>query len=288
MSEPLLSDAELDRRVLARVFPIACAFLALAGFVNASTLIADAAREGRVLDPHTPWVLEFTSVAVIAALVPAMALYERRFPLDPKTWPKALLAHVVGSLAFCALHMAGMILLRQAAYGILLGKGYRPSIEPLAFMAYEYRKDILTYATILLVLTLVRGVETVRLKRLLTQAEMSRAGRLTLKSGGRTILLDAASMEWARAAANYVDIRANGTTHLVRISLATLHEQLSAAGVDVVRVHRSWIVNRAKVVEIAPSGDGDFRIRTSDGSELRGSRRYRHFLQDREQDEAGR
>ena len=47
---------------------------------------------------------------------------------------------------------------------------------------------------------------------------------------------------------------------------------------DVVRVHRSRIVNRAKVIEIAPSRDGDFRIKTTDGSELGGSRRYRHLL----------
>ena len=37
-------------------------------------------------------------------------------------------------------------------------------------------------------------------------------------------------------------------------------------------------VNRAKVVEIAPSRDGDFRIKTIDGSQLSGSRRYRRLL----------
>jgi hypothetical protein len=46
---------------------------------------------------------------------------------------------------------------------------------------------------------------------------------------------------------------------------------------DVVRVHRSRIVNRAKVIEIEPSRDGDFRIKTIDGSDLGGSRR-RHLL----------
>ena len=86
-------------------------------------------------------------------------------------------------------------------------------------------------------------------------------------------------MEWAQAAANYVDIRANGMKlHLARISLTALEQLLSEAGVDVVRVHRSRIVNRAKVIEIAPSRDGDFRIKTTDGSELGGSRRYRHLL----------
>ena len=53
---------------------------------------------------------------------------------------------------------------------------------------------------------------------------------------------------------------------------------MAAAGIDAVRIHRSFLVNRAKVTEIAPSRDGDFKVRTTDGSELRGSRRFRANL----------
>jgi DNA-binding LytR/AlgR family response regulator len=128
------------------------------------------------------------------------------------------------------------------------------------------------------VLSLVRSVEEHRRDVDIARVEARNTGRLTLKSGGRTLLLDAKSLEWAQAAANYVDIRANGTTYLARMSLTALEQQLAEAGMDVVRVHRSRIVSRAKIVEIVPSRDGDFRIRTADGSELRGSRRYRKLL----------
>src|SRR3546814_17976259 len=57
-----------------------------------------------------------------------------------------------------------------------------------------------------------------------------------------------------------------------------LGQQLAEAGVDVVQVHRSYVVNRDKVAEVAPLRDGDFRIRMADGSDLRGSRRFRHLL----------
>jgi DNA-binding LytR/AlgR family response regulator len=70
-------------------------------------------------------------------------------------------------------------------------------------------------------------------------------------------------------------VRAGGQTHLARIGLTALAEQLAEAGIDVARIHRSTIVNRAKVRETAPLGDGDFRLKMADGSELRGSRRYR-------------
>jgi DNA-binding LytR/AlgR family response regulator len=278
MTKPPISDAELDRRILLRVWLIAAAFLAAVGVVNASTLIVDAMREGRTLDPRVPWILEFSSIAVIIALVPAVALYERRFPITSENWRVGILAHLAGSLVFSGLHVAGMILLRHAAYAIVLGQGYRFFDAPFADVVYEYRKDLLPYAVIVVMLSLVRSVEEHKREAEVARAEARQTGRLTLKSGGRTILLDAASLEWAQAAANYVDIRANGITHLARISLTALEQQLSEAGVDVVRVHRSRIVNRAKVVEIAPSRDGDFRIKTIDGSELSGSRRYRRLL----------
>src|SRR5690606_33603461 len=102
--------------------------------------------------------------------------------------------------------------------------------------------------------------------------------RVTLKSGGRTIMLDAAAVEWARAAGNYVEVRATGRTHLARSSLGALEEQLGEAGADMARVHRSLLVGRRFVAETAPAGDGDLRIILRDGTELRGSRRFRENL----------
>jgi DNA-binding LytR/AlgR family response regulator len=43
-------------------------------------------------------------------------------------------------------------------------------------------------------------------------------------------------------------------------------------------VHRSRLINREKVREVVPTGDGDVIIRMLDGTELRGSRRYRDAL----------
>ncbi|QND56123.1 LytTR family DNA-binding domain-containing protein [Mesorhizobium huakuii] len=276
MLEPAVKPTDLERRILLRVLLGAVAFLAVIAFVNASTLNADAVRDGRALDTRIPWILEYSSVLVIMALVPLAALWERRFPLAVQGLPRALVAHIAGSIVFSVLHVTGMVLLRKAVFAALLGQSYNFFHAPLSDLAYEYRKDVLTYATILLMLTLMRSIEFNRSRS--RQGGQGETERMTLKSGGRTILLDAHSMEWARAAANYVDVHARGTTHLARISLTALQAQLAVAGVDAVRVHRSWIVNRAKIVEIVPLGDGDVRIRTSDGSEIRGSRRYRHLL----------
>lgn len=276
MTQPPADRIDLDRRILLRVLLLAAAFLAVIAFVNATTLNTDAMRSGRALDGRIPWIEEYSSAVVIIVLVPLVALWERRFRLAMPGLPRAIAAHVVGSIVFSALHVAGMVLLRKVIFAVALGQAYGFFDEPLTDLAYEYRKDALTYAAILLMLTLVRSIEFNR--RHSRQERQSEPARLTLKSGGRTILLDAHAVEWARAAANYVDVHARGSTHLVRISLSALEAQLRAAGVDAVRVHRSWIVNRARIVEIVPLGDGDVRIRTSEGAEIRGSRRYRHLL----------
>ncbi|WP_269932534.1 LytTR family DNA-binding domain-containing protein [Aminobacter sp. HY435] len=275
MERHILSDAEIDRRVLWRVTLVAGLFFLAIAFVNASSLLDDAAQQSRALDRREPWLLEYSSNLVLIALVPLAALYERRFPVDPDCWGRTLIAHIVGSIIFSALHVAIMTVLRMALFSSMLNRPYGFWDDPLGAMIYEYRKDVLPYALIVLLLTLMRAIEENRREAAVASAEARRTGRLTLKSGGRTLFLDARTLEWAQAAGNYVDIRANGRTHLARIGLSALEQQLSEAGVEVARVHRSRIVNKEKVVEIIPTGDGDYRIRTADGSELKGSRRYR-------------
>lgn len=273
-----VSEREIDRRVLRRFLAIAVVFMLAVAAVNASSFATDAARFGLPVHPLQPWLLEYTSIAVILALMPLLALWERRFPVEPGNWRILVPAHVAGSLVYSGLHVAGMILLRKAVFAVLFERPYDFFDEPLTDLVYEYRKDALTYALALMILTILRAVEELRRDAATARAEARTTGRVTLKSGGRTIMLDAAAVEWARAAGNYVEVRATGRTHLARSSLGALEEQLVEAGADMARVHRSLLVGRRFVAETAPAGDGDLRIILRDGTELRGSRRFRENL----------
>lgn len=277
LSASLAEEQAIDRRVLLRVWAIGAVFLLAVAIINALTLITEAERAGVPYDVREPWLLEGTSVLVLFLLVPAVAWFERRFPFAADTWPRMLGWHMLGSLGFAAAHIAGLWLLRTLVFGAI-GQPYTFLGNPLTDLLYEYRKDLLPYAVVVLFLSLTRGIELAKREAEMARREARDTGRLTLKSGGRTIFLDAASLDWASAAGNYVEIRANGVTHLVRIGLAALEQQLAEAKVPAVRVHRSRLVNRDKVREIIPTGDGDFRLRLADGAELRGSRRYRQAL----------
>jgi hypothetical protein len=267
-----------ERRIARRALIVSALFFPLVGFVNAMSFLTDAGRMGLAVDPREPWILEVTSVLVLIALVPLVARLERWMPLAADSWMTALAAYAVGSIAFSVLHVAGMILLRKLVFAAFLGEGYIFFDEPFRDLLYEYRKDILPYSAVILVLSLLRSLEEHRREADAAKVDARTTGKLTLKCAGRTIFLDAASFEWAQAAGNYVEVRARGVTNLARISLAALAEQLGAAGVDAVQVHRSHLVNRARIVEIAPGRDGDFRVRMADGSDIRGSRRYRQAL----------
>lgn len=278
MATDLIDEAALERRVARRVFLIMTLFLVAIGVLNAFGILTEAQREGRVLDARVPFILELTSVLAMVALAPLVILFERRVPFTAETWRSALLWHALGSIVFSLLHVALFIALRTAAYALILDTSYRFFTDTPTDLLYEYRKDIFPYSVLILMLGLQRSLEEHRREAEAARADARQTGKLTLKAGGRTIFLDAASLDWASAAGNYVEIRANGAIHLARISLSALEQLLSDAGVDVARVHRSHIVNRAKVREIAPVRDGDFKIRMADGSELRGSRRYRTSL----------
>lgn len=277
LSAERAEEQAIDRRVLTRVWAIASLFLTAVAVINALTLITEAQRAGVPHDLREPWILESSSIVVLFLLVPAVAWFERRFPFAADSWPRVLGWHLLGSVLFAAAHIAGLWLLRALIFAAL-GQPYTFLGEPFTDILYEYRKDLLPYAVVVLFLSLTRGLELARREAAVARRDARDTGQLTLKSGGRTVFLEAQSLDWAEAAGNYVEIRARGATHLVRTSLAALEQQLSEAKAPVARVHRSRLINRAKVREVVPTGDGDMIIRMLDGTELRGSRRYRSAL----------
>lgn len=174
-----------------------------------------------------------------------------------------------------------MVMLRKAAFALFLGRSYEffsPERPAPVELLYEFRKDALGFALFVGLFSLWRSRAEALREAEAARREASETSRLTLKCGGRTMFLDANSVEYAKAAGNYVEISAGGKTHLARMTMASLEEQLSGAGAAVVRTHRSWLVNKSKIAEIVPAGDGDVTIRLKSGAEAPGSRRYRERL----------
>jgi DNA-binding LytR/AlgR family response regulator len=89
----------------------------------------------------------------------------------------------------------------------------------------------------------------------------------------KEVLVSAHDIAWIEAAGNYAILHVGGETYDIRSSLARLEAELDPA--RFVRVHKSFIVNVARVREVEPWINGDSRLKLDDGAVVSLSRRYR-------------
>lgn len=119
--------------------------------------------------------------------------------------------------------------------------------------------------------------------RILTLLEELQAGskyleRLVIKSNGRVFFLDAGEIDWIEAQGNYVAVHSGNKSHLLRETISSLEAQLDPKRFR--RIHRSTIVQIAKIKELQAWFHGEYRILLTSGAELMLSRNYRENLQE--------
>lgn len=100
--------------------------------------------------------------------------------------------------------------------------------------------------------------------------------RLAIKSVGRVVYLDVQEIDWIEAAANYVQIHAGNEVYTMREMISRMAEKLD--GRQFVRVHRSVIVNTARIRELQSCNSGEYIVVLRNGKELPCSRGYRSAL----------
>lgn len=254
------------------------AALAVFAAVIGSSYWMEASRVGLDIPAWHIAVNEITSIVIVYAVTPLVFAWSGR--LDPRRigWPRCLLGHGAGLVAFAAAHIGGMTLLRLLVYP-LFGSRYSLGDVPLMTgLVYEFRKDALAYTAMaagawLLAAALRRP--TVVTLQAAAPTPMSGA-RLEIRDGARRIFVDPAEILWVEAAGNYVELHLAGASHLQRQTLSALEQQL--ADQDFVRIHRSRLVNRRHVRSVAGNDSGDFTVTLQDGRQLAGGRRWRDAL----------
>lgn len=102
--------------------------------------------------------------------------------------------------------------------------------------------------------------------------------RLAVKTPRRLLFIDVADIDWVEAASYYACLHIGAETHLIRRTMADLARDL---GDDFVRIHRSAIVNLARVAGLELQSSGDYAVLLHGGARLRLSRPYRKALQAR-------
>ncbi|HEV8695232.1 MAG TPA: LytTR family DNA-binding domain-containing protein [Lysobacter sp.] len=251
---------------------------------NSVTVLMDVRRLNNLdVADWEPAAWEWTSHLVALALVPAVLWFTRRFPLHFDTWRRNLPWLFLGSLAWSALHVAGMVASRKLIYAAQ-GSHYHFGPWPVEFF-YEYLKDARHFAGIVVFIEIYRLL----IRRLQGEASVlaapddtvpaespERPERFLVRKLGKEFLIAAADVEWLQAAGNYVNLHVRGRDYPLRTTMAAIEVQLDPA--RFVRVHRSYIVNLDCVGEIEPLDTGDARIAMRDGVSVPCSRTYRDAL----------
>jgi two-component system LytT family response regulator len=118
-----------------------------------------------------------------------------------------------------------------------------------------------------------------RLQALLEAAKpkTSYPSQLSVKNGERTSFVRVSEIDYIEAAANYVILHVGQQNYMVRETLANLETRLSPK--IFLRIHRSFIVNMARVIGMKPALQGEHVVALKSGKELPMTRGVREIQQ---------
>jgi hypothetical protein len=272
--DPRGADRAADRRSFLWFAGFAALFLG----VNTVTTTIEFGRDGVSRMGAEVFLWELTSFLVIVPLFFLVVAAVRLALPGQSSWRRILAVHIPAALLFSLLHVVGMVALRKGLYPLIASAPYRFTDAPLRDFFYEAQKDTLTYLIILVFIVFGRQLAETRAALAAARAEAQATRRLRFKSGGTTLYVEPETVRWAKAAGNYVELAAGGRTMLIRATLASVEAQLQAAGADILRIHRSYLVSRAAIEKTRPNGEGDLVVTLTDGTEIPASRRYRGAL----------
>jgi two-component system LytT family response regulator len=99
------------------------------------------------------------------------------------------------------------------------------------------------------------------------------ATMLPIRVGRDTLRLDVTAIDWIDAAGDYMCLHAAGATHVLRATMKELEGMLDPGVFQ--RVHRSTIVNLARVKSLRPHANGECFLKLASGQEIKLSRSFR-------------
>jgi two-component system LytT family response regulator len=101
--------------------------------------------------------------------------------------------------------------------------------------------------------------------------------RLVVRSAERFDLVPVDAIDWIESADNYVQLHCGRTRHLLGETMTSLERRLDPG--RFLRVHRSRMVNRSRVVAIHVLVGGTYELELRDGTRITSGRQYRDAVQ---------
>lgn len=264
------------QRRLALLLAAGFAIVLLAILVaDAESMMSDLALSGKHDTAVHIWSWEATSIIAWLTAAPAIWWLVLRVRPPRFSWAMVALLILLASVPISLWHIALMVVLRKLFYAMEGGRYHFFDLFGSVGerLLYEYRKDFATYLQF-------AGLAVI------AQWLIARAGLpvavpatqriLTVADGAVTHQVPVDQIDHVTAAGNYVEIAWAPRTLLHRATLAGVGAEL---GAGFVQIHRSRLVRRAAIRRIETDRSGDFTVVLENGTELKGSRRYRESVQ---------
>lgn len=128
-----------------------------------------------------------------------------------------------------------------------------------------------------------RGTDDERIRALLAdyaagiqQTSKEPLDRVAVRVDGVLKIVRVADVDWWETDGNYVRLHVGAASHLIRSTAASIEPQLDPRAF--IRIHRRYIVNVERIVEVQPWFAGDAVAVLRNGAKLRVSRTYRERL----------
>jgi hypothetical protein len=245
-------DAIGTSGVLRRTFVYAVAVAAMVSGVfntlNVITILHDWPRLAWI----KPVIWEGTSwISLLLFMWIPWIAYRLAPPPAGASW--RLLLHVPAMLIYSLAHVASFLAMRMLAYRAL-GDHYSYGDFGPQFL-YELRKDALGYALFIGGFSLME-----HLLRQRTLIEMpGQSLTFDILEGAKLTRVRLSQILAVTAAGNYVEFVLDDDRRLLmRSALSAVESDLAPRGL--VRTHRSWLVNTARVTQLTPDGSGDYTV----------------------------
>ncbi|NNJ65699.1 MAG: response regulator [Xanthomonadales bacterium] len=100
--------------------------------------------------------------------------------------------------------------------------------------------------------------------------------KLAIRDAGRTTWVPQEEIEWIDAAGDYMCVHAGGETHIMRMTMKKLEQELDPEILQ--RIHRSTIVNIHKVRQMQAHINGEYFLTLEGGHRIKLSRSYKDKL----------
>jgi hypothetical protein len=190
------------------------------------SVLADIQRRELVFASWEPFVWEISSQIAMLMLIPLLLYLDNKRPLSVNRIKSGMVYNLTISVIFSLLHVSLMVALREMSYCVN-GSNYQFG-DWSEELLYEYRKDIMTYSTIIITFYVFRFI----VSRLSSEAMEITTGedslppayveRFIVKKLGKEFIVRSSDIEWIEAARNYMNIHIGGRCYPIRSTMNAL------------------------------------------------------------------